>query len=95
MNRHKEVGFGAVGYVGTLVKRYEHIGTARIHHPNVGASLLYVSSESQCNVQIDAFLIDHAAGSANVVTSMTRINDECELLPSTESYRKRQQQRNE
>ena len=87
MDRNEHIGFISVGNGRTLVKRYKHIGLARIDDSHVGAVALYIFSESQCHGQIDIFLLSTMCAGTGILAAMTSINDQrISMLCSRESY---------
>ena len=80
MDGDEEVCLVLVGNVSTCMQGDEDVCLAGIDDLDVGAVLFYQSSEGQCHVEVDGLLFGECSYGSRVMTAVTGIDDQCELL---------------
>ena len=80
MHGDKEIGLVPIGNVGTGMQRDEHIGLTRIDDFYIRAVTFHQSSEGQCDIKIDGFLLGQRTHSTRIMTTMTSVNHQRKLL---------------
>ena len=75
MYRYKQVGIRLIGDIGTLLKLFEVIAAAGIHHLHILMALFYHVAKLQSHTQVDALLIGFLAYGAEIMTTVTGVND--------------------
>ena len=76
VDRHKKIGFVAIGDVGTSLKCDEHIAFARVNHLHVGAVVFYQAPEGQCNIEVDVFFFRYFTRRPVVLPAVSGVDDE-------------------
>ena len=82
VNRHEEVGIIAVGNRRTLLERHKLIRAARINHLHLGALLLDQLTKGQRHIEVNRLLLRLLTHGSGILTAMTGINNQGELLLS-------------
>ena len=75
MYAYKEVCLCLVGYVGSSVQRYEHVGLAGEDNIHVRTVSLQIPAKGECRLQVDVFLFREGTYGTSVMPSMSRVND--------------------
>ena len=80
VNGYKEVGLVAIGYIGSLVERDEHVGFACVYYFYIRTIILHEPSEGKRHVEIDILLLGESANRTGVMSSMPGVDDKREIL---------------
>ena len=75
MDADKEVGFVAIGNVGTFVQLDEYVGLACVDHFNIFTILFHELAESESNCQIYILFLCAISHCSWVFPTMTGINN--------------------
>ena len=87
MDRHKNIGFVAVGNVASALQGNEIVGRARHHHLHI---FLFVEKRAEFagNFQIYAFFIGLGSERTRIFTAMPGVDNHCEIPGTKRTLRR-------
>ena len=80
MDGDKKICLITIGNIGTGMQGNENIRFTGINNLHIRAVAFNQSSKSQCNIQVDDFLLCNGTYSTSIIATMSGINNQCELI---------------